>query len=180
MKRLRLLRPSTAPFRASSIQIHSQKRYRLISLVPWNISKMSSSAFYAVTPVIPPPPTPDLCACRIMQDSKAMAQLRSEIDLIRGLDHPNIIRLQEVFETEDSLYLVMVRKKTSLRASWLVGRSTISSVSFLPPCTPPEPVPGFLMGYCCSQCSHRKVGLIVGLQRGGWGLVFSTFASLIF
>lgn len=37
-----------------------------------------------------------------------MEQLRSELDLIRNLDHPNIVRLQEVFETEDSLFLVMV------------------------------------------------------------------------
>ena len=37
-----------------------------------------------------------------------MAQLHSEVDLIRRLDHPNIVRLQEVFETEDSLFLVMV------------------------------------------------------------------------
>lgn len=37
-----------------------------------------------------------------------MGQLRSELDLIRRLDHPNIVRLQEVFETEDSLFLVMV------------------------------------------------------------------------
>lgn len=37
-----------------------------------------------------------------------MAQLRSEVDLIRQLDHPNIVRLQQVFETEESLYLVMV------------------------------------------------------------------------
>eukprot|EP00904_Undaria_pinnatifida_P006405 jgi/Undpi1/2895/HiC_scaffold_14.g06272.m1 len=36
-----------------------------------------------------------------------MAQLHSEVDLIRRLDHPNIVRLQEVFETEDSLFLVM-------------------------------------------------------------------------
>ncbi|CAM9519290.1 unnamed protein product [Ascophyllum nodosum] len=41
------------------------------------------------------------------KDSKAMAQLRSEVALIRGLDHPNIVRLQQVFETEDSLFLVM-------------------------------------------------------------------------
>lgn len=38
-----------------------------------------------------------------------MTQLRSEVDLIRRLDHPNIVRLQEVFETEESLFLVMVR-----------------------------------------------------------------------
>lgn len=43
------------------------------------------------------------------QNSRAMGQLRSELDLIRRLDHPNIVRLQEVFETEDSLFLVMVR-----------------------------------------------------------------------
>eukprot|EP00752_Nemacystus_decipiens_P018346 g16458.t1 len=41
------------------------------------------------------------------QNSTAMEQLRSEVDLIRRLDHPNIVRLQEVFETEDSLFLVM-------------------------------------------------------------------------
>ncbi|CAM9138878.1 unnamed protein product [Ectocarpus sp. 12 AP-2014] len=41
------------------------------------------------------------------KDSLAMDQLRSELDLIRRLDHPNIVRLQEVFETEDSLFLVM-------------------------------------------------------------------------
>ncbi|CAN0213342.1 unnamed protein product, partial [Ectocarpus fasciculatus] len=41
------------------------------------------------------------------KNSLAMGQLRSELDLIRRLDHPNIVRLQEVFETEDSLFLVM-------------------------------------------------------------------------
>eukprot|EP00903_Cladosiphon_okamuranus_P005793 g5740.t1 len=41
------------------------------------------------------------------KNSMAMGQLRSELDLIRRLDHPNIVRLQEVFETEDSLFLVM-------------------------------------------------------------------------
>ncbi|CAN0017332.1 unnamed protein product, partial [Laminaria digitata] len=45
------------------------------------------------------------------QNSRAMAQLHSEVDLIRRLDHPNIVRLQEVFETEDSLFLVMVSEK---------------------------------------------------------------------
>lgn len=37
-----------------------------------------------------------------------MTQLYGEVDLIRRLDHPNIVRLQEVFETEESLFLVMV------------------------------------------------------------------------
>lgn len=41
------------------------------------------------------------------KDSRAMKQLRSEVDLIRRLDHPNIVRLQEVFETEETLFLVM-------------------------------------------------------------------------
>ncbi|CAM9272793.1 unnamed protein product [Hapterophycus canaliculatus] len=41
------------------------------------------------------------------KNSRAMGQLSSELDLIRRLDHPNIVRLQEVFETEDSLFLVM-------------------------------------------------------------------------
>lgn len=49
--------------------------------------------------------------CLMFQNSKAMTQLRSEVDLIRRLDHPNIVRLQQVFETEESLYLVMVRRR---------------------------------------------------------------------
>lgn len=31
----------------------------------------------------------------------------NEIDLMRALDHPNIMKLHEVFETENSLYLIL-------------------------------------------------------------------------
>lgn len=57
-----------------------------------------------------------------------MAQLRSEVDLIRRLDHPNIVRLQQVFETEESLYLVMV----TLPLSWILssGRQTDGTWTF--------------------------------------------------
>ena len=34
-------------------------------------------------------------------------QLRAEIEVMKKMDHPNIIKLYEVFESTDNLYLVM-------------------------------------------------------------------------
>ena len=38
---------------------------------------------------------------------KSVARIKTEIDLLRATDHPNIIKLYDTFEDEDHLYLVM-------------------------------------------------------------------------
>ena len=38
---------------------------------------------------------------------KNKEQFKTEIDLLRATDHPNIIKLYDTFEDEDHLYLVM-------------------------------------------------------------------------
>jgi serine/threonine protein kinase len=38
--------------------------------------------------------------------SKQMKQFANEVQILRQLDHPNIIKLYEIFEDEDYFYLV--------------------------------------------------------------------------
>jgi len=38
---------------------------------------------------------------------KNMAQFRTEIKILQTLDHPNVIKMYEYFEDEESIYLVM-------------------------------------------------------------------------
>lgn len=42
-----------------------------------------------------------------IRDQQGMKQLRDEIDILCQLDHPNIVRLEEVYETPDYMYLVL-------------------------------------------------------------------------
>lgn len=39
-------------------------------------------------------------------DDKEKVRLKYEIDILKNLDHPNIVRLFEVFEDKNSIYLV--------------------------------------------------------------------------
>jgi calcium-dependent protein kinase len=39
-------------------------------------------------------------------DEKEKVRLKYEIDILKNLDHPNIVRLFEVFEDKTSIYLV--------------------------------------------------------------------------
>lgn len=39
-------------------------------------------------------------------DDREKVRLKYEIDILKNLDHPNIVRLYEVFEDKDSMYLV--------------------------------------------------------------------------
>lgn len=39
-------------------------------------------------------------------DNKEKLRLKYEIDLLKNLDHPNIVKLFEVFEDKTSMYLV--------------------------------------------------------------------------
>lgn len=39
-------------------------------------------------------------------DDKEKIRLKYEIDILKNLDHPNIVRLYEVFEDKTSIYLV--------------------------------------------------------------------------
>jgi len=38
---------------------------------------------------------------------KGKEALLNEVDLMRALDHPNVMKLHEVFETENSLYFIL-------------------------------------------------------------------------
>ena len=38
--------------------------------------------------------------------SKEKTRLKYEIDLLKNLDHPNIVKLYEVFEDKQNIYLV--------------------------------------------------------------------------
>lgn len=40
-------------------------------------------------------------------DDDLLADLRNEIALLKVLDHPNVIKLYEFFETRSSIYLVL-------------------------------------------------------------------------
>ena len=53
--------------------------------------------------------TGELRACKQLSklDVKNVEKFRREIDILKGLDHPNIIKLYELFESERSLYLIM-------------------------------------------------------------------------
>jgi len=44
---------------------------------------------------------------QIRNDEDAMKQLKDEIDILKALDHPNITRLEEVYETTDHMYLIL-------------------------------------------------------------------------
>ena len=39
-------------------------------------------------------------------DEKEKVRLQYEIDILRNLDHPNIVKLYEVFEDKHSVYIV--------------------------------------------------------------------------
>jgi len=39
-------------------------------------------------------------------DEREKVRLAYEIDILRNLDHPNIVKLYEVFEDPDNIYLV--------------------------------------------------------------------------
>ena len=53
--------------------------------------------------------TGEIRACKHLSklDIKNLEKFRNEIELLRTMDHPNIIKLYEIFESERSLYLVM-------------------------------------------------------------------------
>ena len=53
--------------------------------------------------------TGDLFACKKLSKSniKNLKQFQREIDILMKTDHPNIIKLYEVFQTNNSLYLIM-------------------------------------------------------------------------
>ena len=53
--------------------------------------------------------TGEIRACKHLSklDIKNLEKFRNEIDLLRTMDHPNIIKLYEIFESEHSLYLIM-------------------------------------------------------------------------
>lgn len=40
------------------------------------------------------------------QNIKKIEKLKSEITTLRGLNHKNIVKLKEIFETENSVYLI--------------------------------------------------------------------------
>lgn len=39
-------------------------------------------------------------------DDKEKIRLKYEIDILKNLDHPNIVKLYEVFEDKNNIYLV--------------------------------------------------------------------------
>lgn len=43
---------------------------------------------------------------KAQMDEKEKVRLKYEIDILKNLDHPNIVRLFEVFEDKTSIYLV--------------------------------------------------------------------------
>jgi len=55
--------------------------------------------------------TKDFFALKAMEkerfDEELLADLRNEISLLKVLDHPNVIKLYEFFETRTSIYLVL-------------------------------------------------------------------------
>jgi calcium-dependent protein kinase len=44
---------------------------------------------------------------QIKNDNEAMKQLKDEIAILKQLDHPNIVRLEEVYETPDHMFLIL-------------------------------------------------------------------------
>mmetsp|Transcript_10980 Transcript_10980/g.21858 ORF Transcript_10980/g.21858 Transcript_10980/m.21858 type:complete len:571 (-) Transcript_10980:69-1781(-) len=44
---------------------------------------------------------------QIRNDDEALQQLKDEIAILKALDHPNIVRLEEVYETPDHMFLIL-------------------------------------------------------------------------
>ena len=44
---------------------------------------------------------------QIRSDPEAMMQLKDEIGILKSLDHPHIVRLEEVYETPDHMFLIL-------------------------------------------------------------------------
>ena len=43
---------------------------------------------------------------KLQMSAKEKVRLKYEIDILKNLDHPNIVKLYEVFEDKNSIYLV--------------------------------------------------------------------------
>lgn len=43
---------------------------------------------------------------KLKMSAKEKIRLKYEIDILKNLDHPNIVKLYEVFEDKNSIYLV--------------------------------------------------------------------------
>lgn len=72
-------------------------------------------------------------ACKIidkyqMEDRFAgmMAQFQTEIEALRQLQHPNIIRLYDVYLTEDKIYIVMELMEGGELFDYVVQKGTLN------------------------------------------------------
>ena len=62
------------------------------------------------TPLHPSPDRPSAFACKIMPKKGGAlldeGKFQEEVAVLRAIDHPNILRLYEVYETTDTIYLI--------------------------------------------------------------------------
>lgn len=76
-------------------------------------------------------------------DDKEKVRLKYEIDILKNLDHPNIVRLYEVFEDKHYIYLVtelctggelfdeiLKRKQFSEKDAALVIKQVLSAIAY--------------------------------------------------
>jgi serine/threonine protein kinase len=64
-------------------------------------------------------------------DDKEREFLRTEMAIIKLLNHPNIVKLQDIFETRDTIYIVLQLVKGGELFDYIKEKEVLTGIIFL-------------------------------------------------